>query len=140
MSNYTTNCIHHQVCWGAFNCQTKCQYFEERPQGDLISRKFVNEVVCAEFVDLQDGTEEWRSYVNDTCESILKKIDNAPAVELVNDSQRLVKELVKGEWIIVDDTEKFIAKCSICGRIEDSRMVKDYPFCHCGAKMKGGKE
>ena len=47
----------------------------------------------------------------------------------------------QGEWIIVDDTEQFIAKCSICGRIEDSRMVKDYPFCHCGADMrKGGAE
>ena len=45
----------------------------------------------------------------------------------------------QGEWIIIDDCEQFIAKCSVCGRIEDSRMVKDYPFCHCGAKM-GGKE
>lgn len=45
----------------------------------------------------------------------------------------------QGEWIIIDDTEKFIAKCSVCGRIEDSRMVKDYPYCRCGAKMKGCK-
>ena len=45
----------------------------------------------------------------------------------------------KGEWILVDDTEKFIAKCSVCGRIEDSRMVKDYQFCHCGAKMNADK-
>lgn len=44
----------------------------------------------------------------------------------------------QGKWIIVDDTEKFIAKCSVCGRIEDSRMIEDYPFCHCGADMKGG--
>lgn len=41
-----------------------------------------------------------------------------------------------GKWIIIDDTEKFIAKCSVCGRIEDSRMVKDYPYCHCGARME----
>ena len=63
--------------------------------------------------------------------------------KLVNNSQELVKELVKekseiprGEWVIVDDTEKFIAKCSICGRIEDSRMVKYHPFCRCGADMR----
>lgn len=49
-------------------------------------------------------------------------------------------EQPQGEWIIVDDTEQFIAKCSVCGRIEDSRMVKDYPFCHCGAKMIGTQE
>ena len=41
----------------------------------------------------------------------------------------------QGKWIIVDDTEKFIAKCSVCGRIEDSRRVREYPFCHCGARM-----
>lgn len=45
-----------------------------------------------------------------------------------------------GHWIIVDDCEKFIAKCSVCGRVEDSRMVHKYPYCHCGAKMKGDKE
>lgn len=44
-----------------------------------------------------------------------------------------------GHWIIVDDCEKFIAKCSVCGRIEDSRMVHKYPYCHCGAKMKDGE-
>ena len=46
----------------------------------------------------------------------------------------------QGKWIIVDDCEQFIAKCSVCGRIEDSRMVKDYPFCHCGADMRGKGE
>ena len=40
-----------------------------------------------------------------------------------------------GHWIIIDDCEKFIAKCSKCGRIEDSRMISKYPYCHCGAKM-----
>ena len=50
------------------------------------------------------------------------------------------KERPQGEWIIIDDTEKFIAKCSVCGRIEDSRRVSEYPFCHCGADMRGGAE
>ena len=40
-----------------------------------------------------------------------------------------------GHWIIIDDCEQFIAKCSECGRIEDSRMINKYPYCHCGAKM-----
>lgn len=35
-NKYLTNCIHHQICQGAYNCQTKCQYFEERPQGEWI--------------------------------------------------------------------------------------------------------
>ena len=40
-----------------------------------------------------------------------------------------------GNWIIIDDCEKFIAKCSECGRIEDSRMISKYSYCHCGARM-----
>ena len=28
-----------------------------------------------------------------------------------------------GKWKIVDDTEHFIAKCSKCGEIVDSRML-----------------
>lgn len=45
-----------------------------------------------------------------------------------------------GHWIIIDDCEKFIAKCSECGRIEDSRMISKYPYCHCGAKMVNPQE
>lgn len=54
--------------------------------------------------------------------------------EIVGNSDRLAGPL--GEWIIIDDTEKFIAKCSVCGRIEDSRMVKYHPYCRCGAYMQ----
>lgn len=51
------------------------------------------------------------------------------------------KEPVKrGRWIIMDDVEHFIAVCSECGRTEDSRDIKDMPYCHCGAKMDGGIE
>lgn len=80
---------------------------------------------------------------------ILTIIDNAPTVAYPFEKfrtlfcgtcqayMRIEPERPQGEWIIVDDTEKFIAKCSVCGRIEDSRMIKDYPFCHCGAYMRG---
>lgn len=41
-----------------------------------------------------------------------------------------------GKWIIIDDCELFMAKCSECGEIVDSRMINKYPYCHCGAKME----
>ena len=41
-----------------------------------------------------------------------------------------------GRWIITDDVEHFIAVCSECGRTEDSRVIKDMPYCHCGARME----
>ena len=40
-----------------------------------------------------------------------------------------------GHWIKIDDF--YMAKCSECGRFVDSRMIIKYPYCHCGAKMKG---
>ena len=40
-----------------------------------------------------------------------------------------------GKWIVIDDCEQFIAKCSECGRLYDSRLISKYPYCHCGAKM-----
>lgn len=54
-------------------------------------------------------------------------IDAIPAAD--------VQPVKRGRWIIVDDVEHFIAVCSECGRTEDSRAVKDMPYCHCGARM-----
>lgn len=69
---------------------------------------------------------------------------NEPRAVLINEAldlaiKALEEQDKKGEWIIVDDCGQFIAKCSVCGRIEDSRLIKDYPFCHCGADMRGEK-
>ena len=47
-----------------------------------------------------------------------------------------VQPVRRGKWTITDDVEHFIAICSECGRTEDSRDIKDMPYCHCGAKMK----
>ena len=48
-----------------------------------------------------------------------------------------LKAVRRGRWIIADDVEHFIAVCSECGRTEDSRDIKDMPYCHCGARMDG---
>ena len=45
-----------------------------------------------------------------------------------------------GHWIIIDDCELFMAKCSECGEIVDSRMISKYPYCHCGARMVDPQE
>jgi hypothetical protein len=53
-----------------------------------------------------------------------------------------------GEWIFefTLDGDDFY-KCSVCGRQEvinglckERNPVEHYPYCHCGAKMKGGAE
>lgn len=56
--------------------------------------------------------------------------------------EALEKEPKTGHWILIDDEDEnederklFMAKCSECGEIVDSRMISKYPYCHCGAKM-----
>ena len=44
---------------------------------------------------------------------------------------------LSAHWIIVEDCEQFIAKCSACGHAEDSRLIGRIPRCsRCGAEMK----
>lgn len=90
---------------------------KEMPKGDLISRSYVEKIVGSEFVDLQDGTDEWRTYVNDTCESILTKVHNAPSIEQEvyidgEDYNFFIRgykegrkdfEKLRGEWIPVSE-------------------------------------
>ena len=58
-------------------------------------------------------------------------------VNLIDDIKEIPSAEPKtGHWIIIDDCEKFMAKCSECGQIEDSRMIGKYAYCHCGARME----
>ena len=53
------------------------------------------------------------------------------------EAKALEQEPKTGHWIIIDDCEKFMAKCSECGKIVDSRMTSKYLYCpNCGAKME----
>lgn len=40
----------------------------------------VEKIVCDEFVDLQDGSEEWRNAVNDAVENILHRVHDLPTI------------------------------------------------------------
>lgn len=93
----------------------------KEPSGDCISRQAVLD--CQRFIYDETGEE---------LEVILaENVLNLPPV---------TPQPKMGRWIIVDDCEKFIAKCSECGRIEDSRMISKYHYCHCGAKMQEVEE
>lgn len=53
-----------------------------------------------------------------------------------------IEKRPQGEWKLADKVNlKFIYKCSECGRrvgvYTDSELANMYPFCHCGAAMRG---
>lgn len=94
---------------------------------DCISRQATVERLCkvAEFMN-----EKRNGLGSPYVMAALFIQDNKDEFPTVTPKQKM------GHWIIVDDCERFIAKCSECGRIEDSRMINKYPYCHCGAKME----
>lgn len=59
-----------------------------------------------------------------------------------------INEMPEGRWEFYeessDDNGMAYYKCSECGRLihaEESGLLKNYPYCHCGATMrKGGTE
>ena len=65
----------------------------------------------------------------------IAQIESAPTVE----------ERKKGRWIELTNTNHTYV-CSVCGRmlvnITDGKnmVTKNYPFCHCGADMRGGRD
>ena len=93
------------------------------PTGDAISREALKEAISSTIAQateigiMADANYLW---------GLLNyAIDNAPTVEA----------RPQGEWIKIDE-EWYDYKCSVCGE----KVRRLYPFCHCGAEMKGGAE
>ena len=67
--------------------------------------------------------------------NLLKAIDELPPVQ---------PERIKGHWIAITSWNNTY-KCSVCGRLlvnitdGKNKVAKNYPYCHCGAKMEGGE-
>ena len=92
---------------------------------DLIDRQILK-------ADLLRGDNAEHDYCF-PCKKILERIDNQPPAQ---------PERKTGKWILVEESIKIAAyKCSECGRTvwtdKGYDVMKDYPFCHCGAEMRG---
>ena len=92
--------------------------------------KFMDDVDIASF-----GKWQWANGFNTALVATrvqLKKLSSAEP------------ERKKGEWIEFTNTNHTYV-CSVCGRmlvnITDGKntVTKNYPFCHCGADMRGGE-
>lgn len=81
-----------------------------------------------EFFTATPGNHDYRDYYKKLgLELAMKRIKERPIVQ--SDRQQ-------GKWIIIDDCEQFIAKCSICSKTQDSRKINEFEFCpNCGSSM-----
>jgi hypothetical protein len=121
-------------------------HLEQEPFEDCISRQMVlDEIskVCfsrsREWIEfrINNGSNGERDY-------IIKFIKQMPSVQ---------PEQKMGRWIYDKDKSSWYAniyrcscyRCSCCGRTvvapeSQKNLYKDYPYCHCGAKMESGDE
>ena len=81
----------------------------------------------------------FKPYPNDyqtSLGSLRACVDNAPSIDI---------EPKRGEWIEIG-TISHSYKCSVCGRtlfhttVGKNHVTEYYPYCHCGAKMKGAED
>lgn len=132
----------------------------EAKQGDLISRS----ALIKEINENKELFEKERVYLEGLLLNAPTVETEIPQVVLFaeniteKEKQKLIAEFKavmdnavftveperpKGEWIVLVDADNIqTCKCSICGRIADiaNREFDKFPYCHCGAKMKGGAE
>ena len=65
--------------------------------------------------------------------------------DMIGDAPTIEPEREKGKWIEIA-LSNHTYKCSACGRllvnITDgwNSVAKNYPYCHCGADMRGEKD
>lgn len=96
-----------------------------------------------------DGESEYCPFVNtdDDCVILLKKGICEGTWEEQYSKCPLIEEpeRKKGKWLELTNTNHTYV-CSVCGRmlvnITDGKntVTKNYPFCHCGADMRGNSD
>jgi len=98
---------------------------------DTISRQAAIDALCDYLVEKRcpdDGTL--------TC----RLIEN----EVINKLPSVQPERKTGHWIAITSRNNTY-KCSVCGRLltnitdGKNKVAKNYPYCHCGADMRGGE-
>lgn len=108
-------------------------HYKKESCDDAVSRKALHKELYEHFHD-EDA-------LNNTTYVTLGSVRN-----FVKDFPPVTPTRKKGKWIKVTETEFGIGyKCSECGRFIltesiDERKLKDYPYCHCGAEMRGVEE
>ena len=107
------NCYH---CWSSAIAENNQKYFEGKllqgSKANLIEiLETIREEIGKEFVDLQDGSEEWRSYVNETvlsCYEIVDKhimnLKEEPFGEITN-SKGVLEQIAEEQKTLLDTTK-----------------------------------
>lgn len=106
----------------------------EEPQGE-------HKIACNVLLSLEQIVRNSDSWEDSAVEAVHNAVQTA-----IN----CIRKRPQGEWIMQrHDLDGCFYTCSNCGRMirvslfvddpEDNETLADYPFCHCGADMRGTK-
>lgn len=105
-----------------------------------------------EYIKKEDAIEYLNDLFGGMCHvsfnDVLQSIDSLPTTPIHKRAFREfpsadVRENMHGKWISeleLYGEGKCNYQCSVCGRsirLEQNETLDDYPFCHCGADMRG---
>lgn len=103
------------------------EYFEK----EALIREIISDM--ASFVGDPDAVQKH----DERCNYAISCIESAPVAD--------VAPVIRATWVLTTDFgPSELYHCSRCGREEvrfgKSSIYKQYPYCHCGAKMDGGAD
>lgn len=122
----------------------------KKPSGNIYEEhKLILELLeqepCEDVIDRAEAMTEIMMFAKNVKfdeEDIYIKVSDA--VQLLRDLPSVTTQPTKGHWIKDYDNSALdgLYHCSVCGRklwIPKEESVSDYPYCHCGAEMRGNE-
>lgn len=101
---------------------------------DYISREKAIKSIC-QYGTAQEKIGRYAVTISELKQTVADTLSDLPSAD--------VRENVHGKWISeleLYGEGKWNYQCSVCGRsicLEQNETLDDYPFCHCGADMRG---
>ena len=113
-------------------------------KGDLISREDLKIAVDKQIAYCDDKSKH-----QSDLDEVLRYSNTAYGLRLahicIDNAMAVYSERPKGAWKFFEedpnDDDMTYYSCSVCGRLihaKEAGLLKNYPFCHCGADMRKG--
>ena len=118
----------------------------QNDRNDLISRQMAIEAIKEDKIDLTNPNVVAVFKATGDFEKVETQVMTCDRhIEILKDLPSAQPERIKGHWIEIT-LSNHTYKCSVCGRllvnITDGKnnVAKNYPYCHCGADMRGEQD
>ena len=118
----------------------------QNDRNDVISRQAAIEAIKEDKIDLTNPNVVAVFKATGDFEKVETQVMTCDRhIEILKELPSAQPERIKGHWIEIT-LSNHTYKCSVCGRllanITDGKnnVVKNYPYCHCGADMRGEQD